>query len=126
MKITVFPNLATIITGHGKLKSYYHRFKIVNSPLYSCGDEETVNHVLFKWDEHRKERDKLKDTILKRGQSWPICQYNLITKHRKAFIKFVNTIVRMIGKKLNELEVANNVVTKHVVLLVCNGTCRVI
>ena len=30
---TVSPNLATIITGHGKLKSYYYRFEIVDSPL---------------------------------------------------------------------------------------------
>ena len=92
MKITMSPNLATIITCHGKLKSYYHRFRIVDSPLCSWGDEQTVDHVLFKCGKHRTERDKLKETILKRGQSWPICKHDLISKHRKAFIKFVNSI----------------------------------
>ena len=76
--------------------------------------------MLFKCDKHRTERDKLKDTTLKRGQSWSICKHDLISKLRKALIKFVNiveledaqTVIRMIGKKLNELEVANNVVIR--------------
>jgi hypothetical protein len=51
-----------------------------------------ADQVLFKCDKHRTERDKLKDTIHKRGQSWPICKHDLISKHRKAFIKFVNSI----------------------------------
>ena len=58
MKITVFPNLATIITGHGQLKSYYHRFKIVDSPLCLGGKEQTVGHVLLKCDIHRTERGR--------------------------------------------------------------------
>ena len=54
-----------IVTGHGKLKSYYYRFKIVGSPLCSCDEEQTVGHALFKCGKYRTERDKLKDTILK-------------------------------------------------------------
>ena len=66
MKITVSTNLATIITGYGKLKSFYRRFKIVDSRLCSCGEEQTMDHVLFKCDKHRTERDKLKDTSQKK------------------------------------------------------------
>ena len=81
-------NLTAIITGHGKLKSYYHRFKVVDSPFCSCGDEQTVDHVLFKCGKHRTERDKLKHTILKRGQSSPICKNDLTSNK----IKFLNSI----------------------------------
>ena len=55
MKITVYRNLATIITGQGNLKSFYHRFKIVDIPLRSCAEEHTADHVLFRCGNHRTE-----------------------------------------------------------------------
>ena len=58
----------------------------MDSPLCSCGEEQTVDHVLFKCGKNRTKRDKLKDTILKRGLSWSVCKNDLISKHRKAFI----------------------------------------
>ena len=55
--------------------------------MCSCGEVQTVDHVLFKSGKCGTERDKLKETILKRGQSWPICKNDFISRHRKAFIK---------------------------------------
>ena len=41
--------VTTFLTGHGKLKEYLYRFKIVDNPICLCNkDTQTVNHLL--WD----------------------------------------------------------------------------
>jgi hypothetical protein len=32
MNINITPNLTTIVTGHGNIRSYLHRFKIMDAP----------------------------------------------------------------------------------------------
>jgi hypothetical protein len=32
-KIPIFPEFATMVTGHGKLRSYLHRFGITDNPM---------------------------------------------------------------------------------------------
>jgi len=41
--------LATMVTGHGTLRSYYHRFKIKDDPecIYRMGPQ-TTNHLLWE------------------------------------------------------------------------------
>ena len=39
-------NLATVVTGHGPLRSYYHRFKIKDDPECVCRmGPQTTNHL---------------------------------------------------------------------------------
>jgi hypothetical protein len=37
MKIKIIPIFTTMVTGHGNLKSYLQRFKIIESPACPCG-----------------------------------------------------------------------------------------
>ena len=41
--------ISTFLTGHGKLKEYFYRFKIIDSPICLCNkDRQTVNHLLWE------------------------------------------------------------------------------
>ena len=49
-KIPIFPEFATVVTGHGKLRSYLHRFGLIDNPMCPCKEEEqqqTTDHLIF-------------------------------------------------------------------------------
>jgi len=76
MKINFTPNFTTMVTGHGKIRSYLHRFKIIETPICPCGTtDQTINHLLFECELLNKERDNLISTVLKRDV-WPIIKKN--------------------------------------------------
>jgi len=56
MKINITQNFTTIVTGHGNIRSYLHRFKIIETPICPCGTtEETIDHWLFECELLNKE-----------------------------------------------------------------------
>jgi hypothetical protein len=38
--IPIFPEFATKVTGHVKLRSYLHRFGLTDNPMFPCEEEE--------------------------------------------------------------------------------------
>ena len=48
-KIPIFPELTTMLTGHGNISSYLHRFGLKDNPMCLCEEEEeqTVDHLIF-------------------------------------------------------------------------------
>ena len=48
-KITPTPNFTALVTSHGNIKAYLHRFKIIESPDCPCGGgNQTVDHIIFE------------------------------------------------------------------------------
>lgn len=93
MNISVTPNLSVLVTGHGKLRSYYHRFKIMDSPECPCNAAvQTVDHLIYECKILEKERNYLKYEIAKKGGKWPVLKSALIKTFKKDFIHFVNKI----------------------------------
>jgi hypothetical protein len=91
-KIKLTPNFTAIITAHGKTKAYLRRFKIIESPEYPCnGGEQTVEHLLYDCSILEKERENL-IRIASNQDKWPVNKSNLVNKHLKHFIQFVNSI----------------------------------
>ena len=39
-KIPIFLEFTTMVTGHGKLKSYLHRYGLTDNPMCQCEEEE--------------------------------------------------------------------------------------
>jgi hypothetical protein len=40
-------NLSTIVTGHGKLRSYFYRFKVIEYPTCLCNmSPQTIDHFI--------------------------------------------------------------------------------
>jgi hypothetical protein len=81
-----------MLTGHGNIISYLHRFKILEAPTCSCGTkDQTIDHLLYECELLNKERDSLISTVLQ-TDVWPINKETLIRKHFKIFVKFTNEI----------------------------------
>jgi len=100
MRINITHNFTSMVTGHGTIRSYLNRFKIIETPTCPFGtNEQTIDDLLFECELLNKERDSLKSTVSKTG-NWPISKNRLIRKHFKIFAKFTNEIY---FDKLNEV-----------------------
>jgi len=92
MKISTNQHLRIMLTGRGNIKSYLHRFKIINSPVCPCGkNDQTTDHLLYKCELIKTQRNGLRIAVSKSGD-WPTSKKALISKHYKSLKIFVNTI----------------------------------
>ena len=88
LKINVTPNFTTMVTGHGNIESYLHKYKILDNPMCSCkSGEQTVDNILFDCKLLEQERDSLKAKIL-RTENCPVSK----NKYNKNLKKFTNNI----------------------------------
>jgi hypothetical protein len=72
IKIILTPNFTTMITAHGKIRSYLHRFKIIEPPVCpSANGNQTVGHIIYDCSKLSKERRKLIADISKEDH-WPV------------------------------------------------------
>jgi hypothetical protein len=47
-KINVTSNFTTMLTGHGNIRSYLHKFKTIDDPMCVCKNgEQTIDHILY-------------------------------------------------------------------------------
>jgi hypothetical protein len=104
MKLNLTHNFTLMVTGHGSINSYQHRFKISDTPLWPCGtQDQTTDHLLFECEHLKKERNDLITTILK-TDVWSTSKPELIKRHFNAFFKFTNAILidKLTNPKPNE------------------------
>jgi hypothetical protein len=74
-----------MVTGHGNIKSYLHKYKIIDSPMCSCKNgEQTTDHILCDCELVEQERDRPKAAVL-RSEIWPVFKDILISKYSKYF-----------------------------------------
>jgi hypothetical protein len=58
LRITPTPNFTTPVTGHGNLKNYLHKYKIIDNPQCNCNKgEQTVDHIIYICELQEQERD---------------------------------------------------------------------
>ena len=58
VNLTLSPKLTTIMTGHGNIRSYLHRLKIIGSPECPCKHGiQTVGHLIFQCNRLKNERE---------------------------------------------------------------------
>lgn len=92
IKLNLTHNFTLMVTGHGSINSYLHRFKLSDTPTCPCGtQDQTTDHLLFECKLLQKERKILTTTILK-SDVWPTSKPDLIKKHFKAFLQFTKAI----------------------------------
>ena len=71
MRISVTPNYTTLITGHGNIKTYLYKYKILDTPMCSCkGGDQTVDHKLFDCKLLENERNRQRAAV-SRSENWP-------------------------------------------------------
>jgi hypothetical protein len=89
MKISVTPNFTTMTTGHGNIKTYLYKYKIIESPMCSCESrEQSVDHILFECKLLEKERERLIAAVSR----WPVNKTKLSKEYYKSFKEFTNNI----------------------------------
>jgi hypothetical protein len=92
-----------VVTGHGNIKLYLHRFKIIDAPDRPCGnDNQTTEHILLECAILHGERERLIASVAEED-SWPINEDKLIKRHYKAFAKFTQQL-----DKIKEMKTKNN------------------
>jgi hypothetical protein len=92
LQITKTSNFTTLVTGHGNLKNYLHKYKIIDNPQCNCNKgEQTLDHIIYICELQEQDRDKLKAVAAKTEQ-WPISKTKLIMKFYKGFKKLTDSI----------------------------------
>ena len=92
IKIKLTPNLAVVLSGHGKTRAYFHHFKLRADATCICGqDVQTTDHLLFPCTNTHTQREVLKQHIIK-TVNWPASKQELITKYRDLFCAFKESI----------------------------------
>jgi hypothetical protein len=92
LNINANPNFTAMITGHGKTRTYLHRFKLVESAICPRNKEDqTIDHLLNSCKLVQTQRDLFRNNILKYG-NWPVSKEELISKHLKSFLTFTKSI----------------------------------
>jgi len=82
----------TLVTGHGNMRSYLYKYKIIVSPTCSCKKgEQTIDRIIYDCELVERERKRLKAAVL-RTEKWPISKDILINKYSKTVKKFTESI----------------------------------
>jgi ribonuclease HI len=84
------PNVTTIMTGHGNIRSYLHRIKITESP--ECPRNhgiQTVDHLIFECKRLKNEGEILQSSAIKDGK-WPVRKSELTHRNLQQLIRYIN------------------------------------
>jgi hypothetical protein len=99
VNLKLSPNVTTIMTGHGNIRSYLHRLKVIGSPECPCNHgTQTADRLIFQCKRLKEEREILKNSLLKVGK-WSVSKSELTNRYLKQFINYINS---MDFEKINE------------------------
>ena len=92
IKLTLTAKLAAVLTGHGKTRAYLYWFKLRDDAIYICGhNDKTMDHLLFQCEKTSTQREVLKYQT-NQERNWMQIKQELISKHKKVFCEFIDTI----------------------------------
>jgi hypothetical protein len=90
--LNLSPNITAIMTGHGNLRSYLYRLKIIRCPECPCKHGiQTVDHLIFQCGRLVNERKHLKRSVLNVGK-WPVSKSEMTNRNLKQLIRYINSI----------------------------------
>jgi len=90
MKRPITLEFTAIITGHGKTKSYLHRFKLADNPTCLCNEGvQTPEHITYECKILQSQRCSLIQHITARGGNWPPANDELVANYLNAFSRFI-------------------------------------
>jgi len=93
MKIPITPEFSAIISGHGKTKSYLHRFKLTDILMCPCNEgEQSHGHLIYECKVLEFQRSSLKQLITPGGGTWPTTNSDRVARYLNAFSRFVKSV----------------------------------
>jgi hypothetical protein len=82
-----------IVSGHGKTKSYLHRFKLIDNPMCPCNKRaQSSEHLIYDCKILEIQRKTLKHQIKTSGGTWPTTNKELVAKYSHAFTRFIKSV----------------------------------
>ena len=88
-KIKLTPKISAMLPRHGMTKAYLRRFHLSEEAKCKYGNEyQTMDHILLQCANTSAQREVLKQQI----GTWPASKEDLITKHKKEFCAFIESI----------------------------------
>jgi len=92
LRLNATPNFTAIVTGHGNIKAYLHKYKIIDNPRCPCRKgQQTVQHIISDCPLLEKEREKLK-AVVTRTENWPVSCNKLGGQYHKKFKEYIDSI----------------------------------
>jgi hypothetical protein len=86
MKIPITLKFIAIVTGHGKTKSYLHRFKLADNLTCPCNEgARSPEHIIYECKILKQQRSSLKQHIMASRGYWPPDNSKLVAKYLNAF-----------------------------------------
>jgi hypothetical protein len=93
MRIPITHEFTALVTGHGKTKSYLHRFNLIDNSMCPCNEgQQTSEHIIFECNILEAQRNSLIKKVVLSGGSWPPTNDELVTKYLYAFTEFIKSI----------------------------------
>ena len=93
VKLPLTPTITTLLSGHGKLKTYFVRFKISDNPMCICGSgDQSVDHIIYTCPIYTQARTNLINEIALNGTPWPETKAALTNNNFGPFLKFLLNI----------------------------------
>ena len=82
MKLPITPEFTAVVTGHGKTKSYPHRFKLTDNPTCPCNEGvQTPEHLIYACKLLEVQRISLEQHRMADGGIWPTPNSELIASY---------------------------------------------
>jgi hypothetical protein len=86
LKIPITSEFTAIVSGHGKTKSYLHRFELIDNPMCPCDEgAQSSEHLMHDCKILEFQRNTLKHQIKSSGGTWPTTNSDLIAKYSHTF-----------------------------------------
>jgi hypothetical protein len=93
LRINLTPNFTAIVIGHGNIKTYLHKYNIIENPKCSCNKgEQMVDLIIYSYNLQEQERNRLR-AVITRSEQWPVSKNKLVIKCYKNFKQFTDNIV---------------------------------
>ena len=93
MRLESIPKVMMLLSGHGKIQSYFYKFKITDHQNCVCGAEtQSVDHIINYCTVLDEERLQFKTEVLRQTGKWPVANNEIIENFTSSFISFVQSI----------------------------------
>jgi hypothetical protein len=92
-KIPITSEFTAIFCGHGKTKSYLHRFRQIDNPMCPCNEgAESSEHLIYDYKILESQRKTSKHQIKTSGGTWPTTNSDLVTIYSHAFARCIKSV----------------------------------
>jgi hypothetical protein len=93
LKIPMTLEFTAIVSGHGKTKSYLHRFKLIDNPMCPCsGEAQSSEHLIYGCEIVESQRNTVKHQIKNSGGTWPTTNRDLVAKGSHTVTRFIKSV----------------------------------